>query len=64
MAQIGSIDLNKLRGLSDKFIGHNYRWLTAITIVLTLLWLAGRRRRGRPVITTVDELDEELLDDD
>ena len=34
-------------GAFDRFLGRNYRWLTAVTIVLTVVWLVNRRRRRR-----------------
>lgn len=46
----------------NRFISRNYKWLTVVTIALTLVWLVDRRRRGRTM--SVEDVEQAIEPDE
>ena len=42
------------------FYGDNFKWLTVVSIVLTVLWVANQWRRGKSDIQSITRLEREL----
>jgi membrane protein DedA with SNARE-associated domain len=42
----------------NRFYSHNFKWLTAVSVVLTLAWVANQWRRGRSEVQALASLDE------
>jgi membrane protein DedA with SNARE-associated domain len=58
--QFGEVFSGPIETITD-FIDRNYLSLTVVTIVLTVGWVLWDRRRPRPEIQTLDEMERELL---
>lgn len=47
----------------NNFYSHNFKWLTAVTIVITLLWFLNQFRKGKSEVQALTNLEEELEGD-
>lgn len=46
----------------NRFISHNFKWLTIMSVVLTAWWLWDQRRKGTSELESVSEIAKELED--
>jgi membrane protein DedA with SNARE-associated domain len=42
------------------FYGNNSKWLTALSVIVTIIWLLDQRRRGKGEVQSVSSIESEL----
>lgn len=47
-------------GSVNDFVSDNFKWLTVVSVLLTLWWLYDQRRRGRSEIESITTIEREL----
>lgn len=47
----------------NDFYSHNFKWLTAVTIVITLAWFLNQFRKGKSEVQALTNLEQELEGD-
>ena len=47
----------------NRFYSHNFKWLTAVSVVLTLLWVLNQFRKGTSEVQSLAHLEDQLEGD-
>jgi membrane protein DedA with SNARE-associated domain len=55
-AEIVEGPVNAING----FYGNNSKWLTALSVIVTIIWLLDQRRRGKGEVQSVSSIESEL----
>ena len=44
----------------NRFYSHNFKWLTVVSVALTLLWFLNQFRKGKSEVQSLAHLEQEM----